>query len=41
MDSNGFVAAATGEDERGFGGAGGRVLSEAPYFVGVAFESLE
>jgi len=40
-DSNGFVAAARGEDERGFGGAGGRVPSEAPYSVGVAIESLE
>ena len=41
MDSNGFVAAARGEDERGFGGVGGWVPSEAPYFVSVAFESLE
>ncbi|KAK7830284.1 hypothetical protein CFP56_028375 [Quercus suber] len=41
VDSNGFVAAARGEDERGFGGAGGWVPSEAPYSVGVAFESLE
>ena len=41
MDSNGFVVAATGKDERGFDGAGGRVLSEAPSFVSVAFESLE
>ena len=40
-DSNGFVAATRGEDERGFGGAGGRVPSEAPYSVGVAIESLE
>ena len=41
MDSNGFVTAARGEDERGFGGAGGRVPSKAPYSVSVAFESLE
>ena len=41
MDSNGFVAAARGEDERGFGDAGGRVPSEDSYSVGVAFESLE
>ena len=41
MDSNGFVAAARGEEERGFVGAGGRIPSKAPYSVSVAFESLE
>ena len=41
MDSNSFVAAARGEDEKGFSGAGDRVPSEDSFSVGVAFESLE
>ena len=41
MDLNGFAATARDEEERGFGSAGGRVPREAPYSVGVAFESLE